>query len=378
MVALVHVVASDQRRGAEVFASDLVRALSEHGLDQHVAFLRRAETEARVPYDAPSTWLGSDPADTSPFDVRALRSLRSLIRDLRPQLVQAHGGETLKYAIPATLGKELPVIYRRIGSVHPRMLHGVRRAAYSTLLRRAKLVVTVAEALRRETAAVFGVPPSQIVTIPNAVDPDRLKPALSRSEARAALGIPLSARVMLSLGAFTWEKDPLGHLDVAFQVLAEVPGTVYLVAGDGPLRPAVQRAVSRHDMPGRVRLLGSRSDVASLLAASDVLLLASSTEGMPGVLIEAGMCGIPAAAYAVGGVPETVEHGRTGYLAPPGDAAALVARAAELLRQDRRRLAMGREARDRFRARYDIRSVALQYLEVYRQLRPALVGEAVG
>ena len=82
-------------------------------------------------------------------------------------------------------------------------------------------------------------------------------------------------------------------------------------------------------------LLGARDDVPDLLAASDVLLLASRTEGMPACVIEAGIAGVPVAGYALSGVPEAVVSGETGLLVPPGDRDALV-EAVDTLIGDRR------------------------------------------
>ena len=158
-----------------------------------------------------------------------------------------------------------------------------------------------------------------MVTIPNGVDLRRLEPRRGRAATRAALGVPADATAVLSLGALTWEKDPVGHLDTSAPVLAHHAGR----------RPPVRRrwtavgqelaaAADRLGVTERVRLLGSRDDVADLLA-SDLLLFASRTEGMPASVIEAGAAGVPVAGTALAGVPEVVVDGETGLLAAPGD-----------------------------------------------------------
>ena len=99
---------------------------------------------------------------------------------------------------------------------------------------------------------------------------------------------------------------------------ASRPDLTHLIAGDGPLRDAAETEAERLGGGERTRFLGSRGDVADLLAASDVLLLASKTEGMPACVIEAGIAGLPVAAYALAGVPEAVVSGETGLLARRG------------------------------------------------------------
>jgi glycosyltransferase involved in cell wall biosynthesis len=126
--------------------------------------------------------------------------------------------------------------------------------------------------------------------------------------------------------------------------------------------------MARLALNGRARAVGPRDDVADILAACDVLLQASRVEGMPGSVIEAGMLGLPVAAFALADIPEIVVDGETGHLAPPGDTQALAQRVIQLLATPERTAAMGTAARKRCRDLFDIRVVAPRYLEVYRQL----------
>jgi len=360
-------VATGQRRGAEIFTADLVGALAAGGVEQWVAILR-ADGGLPVPYRAPTITLGAERRVLPGFNlsVAGVRALRRAIRRWDPDIVQAHGGEALKYAVPAAGGTRAQVIYRRIGSTPRSLARGPRRRLYRRLMGRAARVVAVAEAVREETMEVFGLPAGKVVTIPNAVDAVRLAATRGRGEARRALGLPADAEVVLSLGALTWEKDPLGHVRVAGQVLAERPRAWHLVVGNGPLRGAVEAAVGGNGAGARVRLLPARDDVGDLLAASDVLLFASCSEGMPATVIEAGMAGLPVAGYAVAGVSEVVESGTTGLLAPPGDVERLRAHLAGLLADAGRRQALGAAARERCLARFDIAAVAPRYLDLYR------------
>jgi glycosyltransferase involved in cell wall biosynthesis len=366
----MHVIPSATRRGGQIFAADLIGALNQAAVVQHTAILSPAEP-GDVEYDAPTmriTGYGWDVPGLR-LDIGTVRRLRSLFADWRPDVVQGHGGDSLKYTVLAASGRgRTPVVHRAIGMTPPWIKHGPRRTVYGRLIRRTARVVAVAEAVRREILHLFGLPPGRVITIPNAVDPGRMDPSQGREATRRALGIEADAPVVLSVAALTWEKDPLGHIDVTEGALRDIPGAHHLFVGDGPLRGELERAIHGRGLNGQVRLLGVRADTADIFAASDVLLFASRSdgmEGMPGIIIEAGMAGVPAVAYSVAGVAELIRDGATGFLAAPGDAGALAHRVSELLSDPRSRRRMGEAARERCGTHFDIRAVAPRYLETY-------------
>jgi glycosyltransferase involved in cell wall biosynthesis len=360
---VLHVLATGQRRGAEVFAADLVAAMAAPDVVQRVAVLHGIPPWA-VGLAAPSTPLGARP---SRLHVGAVRRLRRLLRDWRPDVVQAHGGQPLKYLALAAGARRPPIVYRRIGSV-TWLSSRPRRVLYGRLVRRAARVVAVAESVREETVAAFRLPEERVVTIPNGVDPRRLAPEHGRDMTRAALKIPREAAVVLSLGALAWEKDPLGHLEVTAPLLHARPRAVHLFAGEGPLRARLEEAAAGLGLRDQVLALGSRDDVGDLLAASDLLLFASRTEGMPASVIEAGMAGLPVAGVALTGVPEVVEHGVTGLLAAPGDRDSLRVAAERLLDDGQLRAAMGAAARMRCQDRFGIAAIAAAYRSLYEEV----------
>lgn len=349
-----------------MFASELIRALNASGVSQRIAVLH-APGPIALDYDAPTTLMGSDGLATRklPINPRRLGALRRLLLDSRVDVVQAHGGEALKYCIPATAALGIPVVYRRWGSS---LRQGGRRVVHGWLMRRSDRVVAVAEAIRRETIQVFGVPSHRIVTISNARDAGALKPVKARPDTRRSLGIPSTAPVLLSVGSLAWEKDPIAQVALADRVLRQQPEAAYVMAGDGPLRAEVEAEIGSRGLEGRVLILGVRTDVADLLAASDVLVLASRSEGLPGIAIEAGMIGLPVVAYAVGGVPEIVLDGTTGLLAPPANLDILGDRVLQLLGDADARGTMGRKAKEWCLSRFEIHAIAPRYLELYEDV----------
>jgi glycosyltransferase involved in cell wall biosynthesis len=367
---VLHVVATMTRRGAELFTADLVRALDQTGTTQCVVVLHSPDNGPIVQFDVPVTVLGSGSWSMPGLRLsfRAAHRLKQSIRAWGPDIVQAHGGESLKYMITGGAARDTRLIYRRIGAAPGWITTGPKRFAYGSLMRRASRVVTVADSLRLETIELFGVRPEKVVTIPNGVDTARMRPANGREAIRKELGIPLHARVILSVGALTWEKNPMAHLDVSQRVFRKLPEAFHLVVGDGPLRAEVQRAARERGLDGRVRFLGSRADVPDIMAASDVLILASAVEGMPGSAIEAGMTGLPVVGFRMAGIPEVVEDGVTGVLVAPNDVDALARSTLKVLSDGSGSRSMGEAARERCLARFDIQDVAHRYLDLYREV----------
>ena len=358
---MLHLVATAQRRGAEVFAADLVRAFSPTGIDQLVVVLDGAGSRA-LTFDAPVAFLHGGVGGGWRAKSRTVARLRDVVRRWHPDVIQAHGGEPLFNAILAGVS---PIVYRKIGGAHPRFARPPLRPLYSGMLRRAERIVAVAEAMRLEVIELFRVPASRVTTIPHAVDARRIAPTRPRAETRGSLAIAASAPVVISLGALTWEKDPLAALSAAAPTLASRSDAVHLFVGDGPVRDRLEEEIRGRGLEDRVRLLGVREDVGDLLAASDVLLLSSRIEGLPGCIVEAGMLGVPAAAFAVAGVPEVVSEGETGLLAEPGDVNGLAQHLRTLIDDGALRERLGEAARDRCHSRFEIGSIAPRYLDAY-------------
>ncbi|MGH2791293.1 MAG: glycosyltransferase [Actinomycetota bacterium] len=372
----MHVVASRQRRGAEMFAADLIRDLRASGIEQAVVVVNDRGPSQLV-FDAPTHFLA--PGGLGPSSLgRRPAALRALVKRLEPRIVQAHGGEAFKHAVVATRGASATLVYRRIGSTPRWMAGDFRRAGLRLLMGRADAIVAVADALRIEMIEEFGVPPHRVVVIPNGVDLTRALPERDRNETLEELGLDANDRVIIVVGALNEEKNPLGALEAAVPALTGPPFATIVFVGDGPLRGQVREEARSRGLSERVRFLGVRTDIADLLGASDVLLMSSRTEGMPGAAIEAGIAGLPVVAPRLAGLPEVVVHGETGILTPAGDTAALGAAVSRLLEDEDERRRLGEAGRKRCIARHDIKVVAARYLTLYDDLLPSTLHESRG
>ncbi|OAT86071.1 glycosyltransferase family 4 protein [Desulfotomaculum copahuensis] len=140
----------------------------------------------------------------------------------------------------------------------------------------------------------------------------------------------------------------------------------FVLIGDGPLRPACEEYIKKHGLEGRVFLTGTRADAAALMAGLDVFVLFSRWEGLPLTVIEAMQAGRPVVASAVGGVPELVQPGVTGYLVPSGDLPAAVERLSALLADGALRRNMGEAGRRLAAERFSVARMVGEYDALYR------------
>lgn len=160
------------------------------------------------------------------------------------------------------------------------------------------------------------LPDGRISVVRNGADLSHLKRGSPMEVARyrQELGIPEAAMVVGSVFRFWAEKRPMLWLEAAAEVARSFPGTHFLIIGEGPLRPKMEKFVIARGLKGRVHLPGTRPDVALTLSVMDVFMLTSEFEGTPNVILEAQWLGVPVVATDSGGTRESFSSGATGRL----------------------------------------------------------------
>lgn len=206
--------------------------------------------------------------------------------------------------------------------------------------------IGVADAHAEHLVAHENFPSEKVHTIYNGVDTERFAPSDGLA-IRHELKLPPSAQVVGILAALRPEKNHELFLAGAATIQAALPETYFLIIGDGPLRPELEKLTAKLGIAERTRFLGSRSDVPALLGAIDVLALTSHNEASPVSILEALSCGVPVVSAEVGSVPETVVHGETGLLFAAGDVDGYVRTMLQLLKDPSLRDQLGKRGRER-------------------------------
>lgn len=230
-------------------------------------------------------------------------------------------------------------------------------------LEQADVVTAVSHALAEQTRQVIGLG-RPIVVVPNFVDLDRCDP--TRQAAYRRRLSPDGAPVLVHASNFRPVKRVLDVVAVFRLVRQRLPCHLAMI-GDGPDRPAAERAVREAGLAAWVDFLGNVSPVEGALSAGDVFVLPSQEESFGLAALEAMACGVPVVASRVGGLPELVVHGEGGFLEPAGDVAAMAERVTQLLQNPellaRQKLLARRRAQN-----FSQDKVVDQYEELYRQL----------
>ena len=373
---ILHVIDNFGYGGAELLLATLNGVAGEAGLDLSVACLgpRTPERSVTLPL---LTDAGLDPRFIGVprlLDPTALWKISRTIRESGCDVVHAHLGYAGILVPPAARLAGVPCVttlHHEPPPWQPRA-DRIKEWLWVRSAERGAALVWVSEAAR--TAGAEVVPPRRDTwrVLHNGVDLSRFSPDGPRT-LPADIDVPAGAPVVTIVAAL---REPKGH-EVALRawphVREKVPGAVLLVVGHGPHEAALRAAAGEG-----VVFAGSRTDVPEILAGSTMALLPSLTEALPTTLIEAAASGLAVVATTVGGTAETVEHGRTGLLVPPGDPDALGDAVVELLLDPDRRAAYGsagrRLAEDRFDLRRWVRNLAQLYTDATTGQSPAARG----
>jgi glycosyltransferase involved in cell wall biosynthesis len=347
-VRVLHVIQQLNPGGAETVALSLIAGLQERGIASAVAA-------------APGTWSQRYPVPTyelpllhrrpSRLPASALRLARA-VAAFRPDVVHCHNPAMAAAAsLPTLRGRRPPALVT---------VHGVPEQDYAStaaVLRISGLRVVscgpgVTAALRDHGVQVSA-------TVVNGVAPP--PPPAARVQLVGEYDLLHMDSLVVSVGRL----QPQKRHDVAIRAVAQVPRAALIVVGEGPERSSLEALVATLGVTDRVRLIGTSRHARQMMAAADALLLTSDWEGLPLVLVESMMSGVPVVATAARGVRELLRNGKDAVLCPVGDIAAVAAGLDRVLGDkhfgDRLAAAAAGAA-----AHYTERAMVDAYLQLYR------------
>lgn len=346
---VLHVVPTGLGRGAQVFARALVDELGGAPAGHDLVSLFDGECD--VPVDEAFGLPGGMRAAEG-LHPAAIASLVVRLRAREHDVVVAHGGDAFKYLAVAA---RAPIAYCVIGR-WPARAHSARRMAWSVLARRAWMAAAVSDDVANDCRDVLRMRQERVTVIPNGRDDAHFVPAA---------GSHGNSTTLLFVGRLTAGKRPDLFVALVERLRAQGLPVLARMIGEGPMRTTLKPRAAR----AGIEVLGWCDDIVPHLQAANLFIFPSAPdgEGMPGVLIEAGLCGLPAVATRVAGVSTVIEHGQTGVLVDVDDLDGLVMSTAELVQHPDRLAAMGAAARVRCRQSFALHVVAQRWDELLRR-----------
>jgi len=299
------------------------------------------------------------------WDVRVFFRLKRIIRETRPNIIHSflfHGNFAARFAARMAgfprdrLLCEIQTVEveRRWHLTVDRWTHGMCRA---TIGNSPSVVEHLAVAAR--------IPRDRLLLVRGGIDVERIRKA--RPIDRASFGISTKAPLILWVGRL----DPVKGLEIlieAFRVVSDRTDAHLVLVGNGPLRASLCAQVARLGLDSRVHLIGARNDVPSLLAAANLFVFPSRTEGLPNALLEAMAAGLPIITTDAPGCRDLIAHGETGLLVPYGDTISLADSLLSLLRDREQAAKLGQRAHQAVLRDWHAESMYGAYQDVYRTI----------
>ncbi|MGE5488931.1 MAG: glycosyltransferase family 4 protein [bacterium] len=367
--------------GTEMYARELSRQLGEAGWKSCLCFEGAPAPAVARFLEAPNTSICVLPGISNP-NAGVLRRFADLLRE-RPEIVHLSYTPLLSlYPLVARMLRVRKVFMTDQGS-YPEGYRPSRAALWKRLVAAPgalcyTMVICNSDHNARCAATRGYVAPSRICRIYNGVDMDRR--IGSGAEFRRRHGIPLQAPVVLQASWIRPEKGIEDFLEAARIVLAERPDAHFVLVGEGAAQPAMMQRAEALGIARSVAWTGLVEDplAEGVFTAADVVCQLSRWEEAFGwVIAEAMVCKRPVVATRVGGIPELVEDGRTGYLVPRRDPRAAAARILTLIADPELRAVFGHAARESAREKFELRKNVAEVLRLYGIGAPAVPQRAV-
>jgi glycosyltransferase involved in cell wall biosynthesis len=308
--------------------------------------------------DVPEFWLGGSLYGWA--SIRTRLRLAGLLWAGQIQVAHAFDFYTNLTLIPAARLARVPVVIgsqRQIGD----LLTPRQSRAQAAAFRWCDGVVCNSQAAA-DRLAMGGLSPDKLFIIGNALPEQafaRKRESVDRKASRLRVGMIARMNALY--------KNHAGFMRIASRIHSKMPEVEFLLAGDGPLRPELEKQAQDLGLGNHVVFLGDRKDIPDILASMDVAVLTSDSESLSNVLLEAMAAGLPVVAYRVGGNAELVNDER-GVLIPAGDEEGFAAAVLRLLASPAMRLQLGQNGREFARENFSLERILVRYEACYETL----------
>ncbi len=355
----LHVNTERTWRGGEQQTLYLCRGLAERGHLVHLAAQPGSPMAARAREAGIATF---EIRMRSEGDVAAIRRLALLMRRHKYDVVHSHTSHAhfIVWFAAYFGGRPRRIVSRRVDFSIYKHRFSLSKLKY---IHGADRYITVSGAVRQ---VLIGdkVPPERIRVVHSGIDTGRF-PNIKENPLKAAFGIRNGAPVVGNIAHMVDHKGQKYLIDAIPLILEKRPDARFFIVGDGPLMKRLSRRAQSLGLEGRLFLPGFKSNVAAFLDMFNVFVMPSVMEGLGTSVLDALACGKPVVATRTGGIPEMIEHGRTGLLVQPRDPGELANGVLDLICNPAKAARLGREGKKAVEKQFSVDAVIDKTLDVY-------------
>lgn len=370
---ILYVIDGIEFGGGERVFAQLLNGLPEDRFEPYLAsapndaFLKNIKSKNLVFY----------PVDFSNrFNPLPLMRLYRIVKSQRIDIVHSQGARADFFARIAAKLAKVPIIISTVQMLVEGYNVGyLKRFLYQTFDRFSERFVdyflVVSSVLKENMIEVHGIPPDKIIKIYNGIETDYYKPVGNeemRYKIRREFAVNDSDILIASLGRLVWQKGFEYFLHAIPEILREIPDARFILVGDGPLRPELERLAVELGEGDKIIFAGYRSDVRDVLAALDIVVIPSVLEGFPMITLEAMAMAKPIVAAKIDGITEQITDGINGILTPPKDSSAIAQAIITLINNRGKAKAMGLAARKKVEQEFSVDKMVAETEKVYLSL----------
>ncbi len=303
-------------------------------------------------------------------DIKVERTLRRIIKQLKPDIVYAHSSKAGAFARIADLGLNNKVIYNPHGWAFNMQQSAKKQEMYKWVEKISAhfcdKIVCISNAERESALRGKICKPSKLQVIYNGIDLEEIEKAASMS--RAQLGIPEDAFVVGMVGRLSKQKAPDTFVRAGKLIKEKIPNAFFLMVGDGELRGQVENLIHQYDLGSSFLITGWVDNPTAYMKIMDVGILLSRWEGFGLVLPEYMACGVPIVATNVDAIPNIVKDGVNGMLVGKDDYSKAADAVDRLFEQPNLTSSLVKDANNIVKTKFDGKRVAQNTELLYKEL----------